>query len=62
MRNPLVAAASDVANAIAALKLKRARLSSTSEGVVISSPGKPELLLTYEAARRWAHEIEEAEQ
>jgi hypothetical protein len=61
MRNHLVEAASDVLNAVSALRLKRHTLRSTSDGVVIQQAGKPDLLLTYDAARRWAAEVEEAQ-
>lgn len=50
-----------VASAVAALKLKGARLVGTSEGVEIHQPGKPILLLTPWAARRFAQERAEAE-
>lgn len=59
-RNSLVNAATDVVNAINALRIKHShRLLSTGEGVVIRQPGKPDLLLTFEAARRWAQEMED---
>ncbi len=60
-RNPLVEAASDIANAINALRLKGARLVGVPGGVEIHLRGKPVLLLTYENARQWANEVEEAE-
>lgn len=47
-------------NALAALKLKRARIRGTREGVEIVQPGKPSLLLTYAAADDFAKEIAEA--
>jgi hypothetical protein len=62
LRNPLVEAASDVATAINSLRLKRHTLRPNGEGVVIQQLGKPDLLLTYESARRWANEVEEASQ
>jgi len=61
VRNPLVEAAADVANAINALRLKRHRLVPTSTGVEIHQPGRPILTLTYEHARRFAHDLAEAE-
>jgi hypothetical protein len=60
MRNPLLEAAADVANAINALRLKRHTLRPNGEGVVIEQLGKPDLLLTYESARRFARDNEEA--
>lgn len=60
MRNPLIDMATDMFNAIAALKLKRHRLVSTSEGVEVHQPGKPVLLITHRAASDFAHEVEEA--
>lgn len=60
MRNPLIEMAADMLNAISALRLKSHRLTSTPDGVEIQQPGKPTLLLTHEAARQFAHEIEEA--
>ena len=48
-------------NALAALKLKRARIVGTREGVEIEQVGKPNLLLTYEAAQAFSNEIAEAE-
>lgn len=60
MRNPLIEMAADMFNAIGALRLKRHRLVSTSEGVEVHQPGKPVLLLTHQAARDFAHEFEEA--
>lgn len=46
--------------ALAALKVKRGQYVGTSEGTEIHQPGKPVLLLTWDAARRFAQEIEEA--
>lgn len=60
-RDPLVQRASEVLNAIQALRLKRHHLRRTHEGVVIEQTGKPDLLLTYEAAHRFAQERAEAE-
>lgn len=52
----------DLANALAALKFKRgANFVGTREGTVIRQPGKPDLLLTPDAARRFADERAEAE-
>lgn len=52
----------DLANALAALKFKRgARFVGTNAGTEIHQPGKPVLLLTPEAARRYAQERAEAE-
>ena len=50
----------DMHAAIQTLRVKRARFVGTREGVEIHQPGKPVLLLTYESARRFAQEIEEA--
>jgi hypothetical protein len=50
-----------VATAVNALRLKHGRLVGTREGVEIHQRGKPVLLLTNEAARQFAQEIEEAE-
>lgn len=58
MRNDFV----DLANALEALKLKKgSRFRGTREGTEIITPGKPVLLLTQEAARRFCDEREEAE-
>lgn len=54
-------AAMAVANAVSALKLKRARLVSTREGVEIHQQGKPVLLLTHDAAIQFAKDVAEAE-
>lgn len=54
--NPAV----DLANALAALKIKRGQFIGTREGTVIRQPGRPDLLLTWEAVQRFAQEIEEA--
>lgn len=54
--NPAV----DLVNALGALKLKRARFVSVSEGTEIHQLGKPMLLLTWEAVQRFANECEEA--
>lgn len=51
----------DLMTAIAALKIKRARFRNTRDGVVISQPGKPDLMLTYAAASEFARGIQEAE-
>lgn len=59
-RNALVDMAADMFTAIAALKLKTHRLVSTNDGVEIHQPGRPVLLVTYENARRFAQDIEEA--
>lgn len=59
-RNPLAEAAIDTLQAIEALRLKRHRLVSAADGIEIHQPGKPTLLLTYAAARDFAHQIEEA--
>ena len=50
----------DLANALSALKLKRARFVSVREGTEIHQPGKPTLLLTWPAVQQFAQEIEEA--
>lgn len=60
MRNPLIDMAADMFNALAALKLKRHELVSTSEGVLIKQFGKPDLLLTHGAAADFAHHQQEA--
>lgn len=49
-----------VNTAIAALRLKRHHLSSSPDGVVIEQPGKPDLLLTFESAKRFSAQIDEA--
>jgi len=60
--NPLIEMAVDMANALSTLKgYRSARLRSVREGVEITMPGKPTLLLTHEAARRYAQEMDEAE-
>jgi hypothetical protein len=48
--NPAV----DLVNALAALKLKGARLVSVREGTEIHQQGKPTLLLTWEAVQDFA--------
>lgn len=58
--NPFIDAATQMANALSALKLKRHRLTSTADGVIISQGGRPDLLLTYDAARTWAGKVDEA--
>lgn len=50
-----------VATALNALKVKSGRFVGVRDGVEIHRPGKPVLLLTYEAARAFAHEVAEAE-
>lgn len=57
----MIEAASDVANAINALRLKRHRLVPNGESVVIQQVGKPDLLLTYDAAREYRQQMQEAE-
>lgn len=52
----------DFINAVQALRLKRHRLIGTPEGVEIHQTGKPVLLLTYGAAKKFADEISEMEQ
>lgn len=47
-----------ILTAIQALKLKRASYRDTSEGVLITQPGKPDLLLTQSAIREFANQIE----
>ena len=59
--NALVHDAMAVATAINALRLKAHRLRATPGGVEIHQRGKPVLLLTHEAARDFAQQIEEAE-
>ena len=61
MKNELVDLGVDMFNAIAALRLKRHQLRSTPEGVEILQPGRPRLLLTYQAAKDFVDEVEEAE-
>ena len=51
----------DLANAIAALKLKGARFASVRDGTEIHQRGRPVLLLTWPAVQQFAHEREEAE-
>lgn len=60
MSNPVAKLGIDFINALQALKLKRHELIGVPEGVEIHQPGKPVLLLTYEAAKDFAAEIEEA--
>lgn len=60
MRNPLIDMAVEMVNAIADLRLKSHTLRSTSEGVEIRQPGRPVLLLTYQAACDYASETDEA--
>lgn len=62
MNNALIDHAADMFNALAALRLKRHRLVSTSEGVEIHQPGRPALLLTHEAARTYAQQVEDPNQ
>ena len=50
-----------VASAIGALKLKRAQVVSTRDGVEIHQQGRPVLLLTHQAALDFARECQEAE-
>lgn len=62
MKNPMIKAGIEVMNAIAALRLRpTARLNVTADGVEISQPGKPTLLLTLQAARAFSHQLDEAE-
>lgn len=60
-RNPLAEAAVDTMVAIEALRLKRHRLVSSPDGVIVQQPGKPDMLLTWRAARDFNNQIEEAE-
>lgn len=50
-----------IASAVSALRLKGAMIRGTRDGVEIHQRGKPVLLLTADAARRFAHERAEAE-
>jgi hypothetical protein len=53
--------AAEFLTALSALKIKRGQYFSDGEGGVrIVQQGKPDLILTFEAARRFAHEVEEA--
>lgn len=62
MSNPMLDAALAMARAIAALKLKPGgRLIGTHEGTRIVQRGKPDLLLTWEAAREFSNMVDEAE-
>jgi len=61
MSNDLISLGVDVFNAISALKLKRHQLVSTREGVIIRQQGRPDLLLTHEAARQFAQGQQEAQ-
>lgn len=61
MANPMLDQALDVATALGAIKIKGARLVSGPGGVELRRPGWPALLLTYEAARKFAAEVAEAE-
>lgn len=47
--------------ALAALNVKKARISGSPEGTIIRQQGKPDLLLTWEAARAFSNEMDEAE-
>lgn len=51
----------DMATAMAALKIKRGRFKGHPDGTLIEQPGKPDLLLTWEAARQFNNDIREAE-
>lgn len=62
MKNPVVQLGVDVMNAVQALRLKRHTLRGVSDGVEISQPGKPTLLLSYAAAEDFANQMAEAEQ
>jgi hypothetical protein len=53
--NPAV----NLMTAVQALKLKRCNYRSVPEGTLIVQPGKPDLLLTWEAVQRFAQYIEE---
>jgi hypothetical protein len=60
--NPILDRGLEMFRAIGALKLKRgAILSGQSEGTVIRQQGKPDLLLTWEAAREFSNMVDEAE-
>lgn len=50
-----------MARAIMALKLKRGSMVGNSYGTLIRQPGKPDLLLTWEAAVDFANQMDEAE-
>lgn len=59
--NPLVRDAAAIVAAVGTLKLRRGDYwEATSEGVLIVQRGRPDLILTFEAARRFAQEVEEA--
>jgi hypothetical protein len=51
----------DIMRAVAALRLKpTARYHTDGDDVVIQQPGKPDLILTADAARRFNNQIDEA--
>lgn len=53
----------ELSTALGALKLKRSGVvfNETRDGIEIHERGRPMLLLTFEAARRFANEIDEIE-
>lgn len=52
----------DMARALMALRLKRGSLGgSNRDGTIIRQYGKPDLLLTWDAATRFCQEVDEAE-
>lgn len=53
--------AMDMATALGALKVRGARLRGSPDGTEIHQTGKPMLLLTWEAARVFAQQVQEAE-
>ncbi len=60
-RNTATEIAASVWTAVEALRLKRHHLTAHPDWVEIHQPGKPVLILTAENARRFAHQIEEAQ-
>lgn len=60
--NTIVERGLEMFRALGALNLKRgATLSGSPEGTVIRQQGKPDLLLTWEAAREYSNAVDEAE-
>lgn len=62
MIDPIVERGLHMFHALAALKLTRGtRIVGRRDGTEITQPGKPRLLLTWEAAREFCNEMDEAE-
>lgn len=59
--NPLIDQGMAMFTALAALKVKGARLVQVPDGIEIHMRGKPTLLLTHDHAREFANQVSEAE-